>query len=102
MDEDAAAAQAAADTVESRISALDDVGAVEYLEQLELKWHVNNPPGSYEDAFAIGCEVFGVNVLHGINFDNAGSFGFTELDPRGRDGRYWIVPPAAAPRHRFS
>ena len=80
MDEDAAAAQAAADTVESRISALDDVGAVEYLEQLELKWHVNNPPGSYEDAFAIGCEVFGVNVLHGINFDNAGSFGFTEID----------------------
>ncbi len=77
---DVDATQAAADTVESRISALDEVQAVQYLEQLELKWHVNNPPGSYEDAFAIGCEAFGVNVLHGIDFESAGSFGFSEID----------------------
>jgi hypothetical protein len=75
-----AATQAAADTVESTISALDDVEAVEYLEKLEQKWHVNNPPSSYEDAFAIGCENFGVNVLEGVDFESAGSFGFVEID----------------------
>lgn len=75
-----AATQAAADTVESRISALDDVEAAEYLEKLEQKWHLNNPPSSYEDAFAIGCENFGVNVLEGVDFESTGSFGFGEID----------------------
>lgn len=65
--------------LKTKIQALDEAGVDAYLTELSARWHVENPPASFEHVISLAFHNFKRDVLGDIDTEQTGSYGVREL-----------------------
>jgi hypothetical protein len=65
--------------LKTTIGALDADGALEYLDTLVDRWHIHNPPSTFEHQVSLAFHNFEQDVLTDIDREQTGSYGLREL-----------------------
>lgn len=65
--------------IKSKIQALDETEANAYLDMLCERWHLENPPSTFEHTVSLAFHNFQQDVLGDIQRERVGSYGLQEL-----------------------
>ena len=67
------------DEIKTKIQCLEEDDAIEYVRTLAERWHLDNPPESFEHIIALAFHNFQHDVAGDIDQDKTGSYGMREV-----------------------